>query len=124
MFPADEIARTLLSQYDDYVMGEYSAEPDRQFYSWGTMAAAQRLATTSDSRFADFIAAQANHFVDQEFPAVQRRDNTCALVEGLAAAAAVLVKHGGDRALLQRLMTRIDREMTKNQTLQILTGTL
>ena len=124
LFPTDEATRALLSRYDDYVMGKYSAEPDRQFYSWGTMAAAQRLAITFDSKFAEFITAQAKHFVDQELPAVQRRENTCALVEGLAAAAAVLAKHGGDRALLHRLTTHIDREMTKNQALQIPTGTI
>jgi hypothetical protein len=124
LFPADETAGALILRYDDYVMGKYSADPDRQFYSWGTMAAARRFATTSDSKFADFIAAQANRFVDQEFFTAQRSENTCALVEGLAAAAAVLAKQDGDRALLQRLMSRIDREMTKNRTLQIPTGTL
>jgi hypothetical protein len=124
LFPADETTRALLLRYDDYVMGKYTAEPDGQFYSLGTMAASQRLATTSVSKFADFIAAQANHFVDQEFPAAQRHENTCALVEGLAAAVAVLAKHEGDRALLQRLTTRIEREMTKNRTLQIQPGTL
>jgi len=124
LFPADETTGALLSRYDDYVMEKYSAEPDRQFYSWGTMAAVQRLATTSGSKFVEFIAAQADHFVDQEFPAAQRRENTCALVEGLAAAAAELAKHGGDRVLLRRLTTRIDREMTKNQALQIPTGTI
>jgi hypothetical protein len=124
LFPADESATALVSRFDDYVMGKYSTEPDRQFYSWGTMAAAQRLAATSDAKFAKFIAAQADHFVDQEFAAAQRNDNTCALVEGLAAAAAVLAKDGGNRALQQRLMTRIDREMTKNRALQIPTGTI
>jgi len=122
-FPTDDNASSLLSRYDDYVMEKYSTEPDRQSYSWGTMAAAQRLATTSDSRFVEFIGAQASHFVDREFPTAQRRENTCALVEGLAAAAGVLFTHDGDRALLQRLMTRIDREMTKNRALQILPGT-
>ena len=58
LFPADETTTSLLSRYDDYVMGKYSAEPNGQFYSWGTMAATQRLATTSDSRFVEFIAAQ------------------------------------------------------------------
>jgi hypothetical protein len=124
LFPADKRVRALLSQYDGYVMGKYSAEPNRQFYSWGTMAAARRLATTSDPKFAAFIAAQASHFVDQEFPAAERRENTCALVEGLAASAAVLAKHDEHRALLQRLMTRIDREMTKNRALQIPTGVI
>jgi len=124
VFPADETARTLLSQYDNYVMEEYTAEPDREFYSWGAMAAAQRLAATSDSKFAEFIAAQASHFADEEIAAAQRRENTCALVEGLAAAAAALAKRDGNRALLQKLMTRIDREMTKNRTLQIPAGTL
>ncbi len=124
LFPADETVRALLSQYDDYVMEKYSAEPDLQFYSWGTMAAARRLATTSDSKFAKFIAAQASHFLDQEVPAAKQRDNTCSFVEGLAAAVGVLVKQDGDRALLQKLTTRIDREMTKNRALQIPTGTV
>jgi len=124
LFPAEKTASALVSEYDDYVMDKYSAEPDRQFYSWGTMAAAQRLATTSDSKFAEFIEAQANHFVDQKFPAAQRRENTCALVEGLAAAAGVLAKRDGDRLLLRRLTTRIDREMAKNRALQIPTGTI
>ncbi|MFZ0694653.1 MAG: hypothetical protein WAN51_10980, partial [Alphaproteobacteria bacterium] len=52
------------------------------------------------------------------------RDNTCSFVEGLAAAVGVLVKQDGDRALLQKLTTRIDREMTKNRALQIPTGTV
>ena len=36
----------------------------------------------------------------------------------------MLAKHDGNRALLQKLTTRIDREMSKNRTLQILPGTL
>jgi hypothetical protein len=121
-FPADEHVRAMLSHYDDYVLGKYSAEPNEQFYSWGTMAAARRLATTSDTKFADFIAAQASHFVDHAVPAVQLLENTCALVEGLAAAATVLAKHDDHRVLLGRLLTRINREMAKNRALQIPTG--
>jgi hypothetical protein len=122
LFPADERVRVLLSQFDGYLLEKYSAEPDRRFYSWGTMAAARRLATTSDSKFAVFIAAQASHFVDHEFPTATSPENSCAIVEGLAAAATVLAKHDEHRALLERLMTRINREMTKNRALQIPTG--
>jgi hypothetical protein len=122
IFRDDGRARELLSGYDDHVMDKYSAEPNRQFYSWGTMAAARRLATTSDAKFVKFISAQANHFVDLEFLAVQRRENTCAFVEGLATAAAVLARRDGHQKLMKRLTARIDREMDKNRALQIRPG--
>jgi hypothetical protein len=122
LFPADETVKAIIDQYDDYLLGKYSGEPNPQFYSWGTMAAARRLTTTSDSKFADFIAEQASHFVDLELPAADQRENTCALVEGLAAAAAVLAKHAEHLTLFGKLMARINREMTKNQALQISKG--
>lgn len=122
LFPADEYVRAMLSQHDDYVLAKYSAEPDLQFFSWGAMAAAQRFAATSDPRFRDFIAAQASHFVDHNFSGTEALENTCAFVEGLASAAAVLAKYDKYQALLLKLMKRIDREMTKNQALQIPIG--
>jgi hypothetical protein len=122
LFPADAAVNAMLKSYDDYVLGKYSAEPNVQFYSWGMMAAAQRLATTSDSKFTDFIAAQVSHFVDQKFSGADARENSCSFVEGLAAAGAVLVRHDEYRALREKLLTRINREMTKNRELQITIG--
>ena len=119
LFPADESLRILLSDLDDYFLGKYAAEPDLQFYSWGTMAAAQRFAATSDPKFADFIAAQTSHFLDLKFTTAQQSENSCALIEGFAAAASLLSKRGGQAELLQRLNNRIQDEMVKNQALQI-----
>ena len=122
LFPKDERLSALLSSHDDYVIEKYSAEPELQFYSWGTMAAVQRLATTSDAKFAAFIAAQTRHFLGQEVPTAQQDQNSCAFVEGLAAAAAALAKRGGQPELVQQLTSRIDHEMTRNRALQIAPG--
>jgi hypothetical protein len=112
----------MLKNYDDYLLRKYSAEPNEQFYSWGPMAAAQRLTTSSDSKFTDFIAAQASHFVHRQFSSAEARENSCSFVEGLAAAGAVLVRLDEYRELREKLLTRINREMTKNRALQIIMG--
>jgi hypothetical protein len=123
MFPADERARDLLSGYDDYVLEKYSTAPNRQFFSWGMMAATKRLESTSGTKFEAFIATQATHFVDLEVPAAQRSDNSCAFVEGLVAAASVLGRQGSHGDLIEKLISRTNLEMMKNRALQIPSGT-
>lgn len=84
----------LLDRLETRVMVKYLEKPDNQFAHWGLMAAAQRLRTTGDTRYLDFIAAFVTDFVRNRMPANDMRGNRCAALEGLMAAAGALEDHG------------------------------
>jgi len=118
-----------LRDIDDYLMRRYSDAPSFHFFNWGMMAAAARFAETGDRRFIDFVAAQADIFLDPAAVMADRAmaagpdENTCFYVEGLVAAARVLRADGDSHAeLLARVRTRIDSEMAKNHALQLQSG--
>lgn len=126
VFPQDQATAAVLSRVDDYLMEKYAdspRSPRTQFFHWGAMAAVVRFTTTSDRKFSDFAREQARHFLDALRPKLDPDRNSCALVEGLAAAAAVLIaSRDDDTALLKRIQERIGEEMTKNRGLQIRPG--
>lgn len=94
---ANEPALTaLLQRLEDHVMVKYLEEPDNQFAHWGLMAATQRLSTTGNPRYLDFIAAFVADFVRNRMPANEMRGNRCAALEGLMAAAGALKSHGNE----------------------------
>ena len=68
LFPQDRAAASIVARIDDYMMRTYGAQPLREFYSWGTKAAAQRFDTTSDARFSAFIAQQTHAYLDGRNP--------------------------------------------------------
>jgi len=119
-FSLDESLAALLTELDGNLMTRYGREFSFQFYHWGTMAAALRWKRTSDGRFAQFIREQAQVALDQPAWTRARFENTCAPLEGLATAAAVLRgRDDAEIALRRRIHERIDAEMTKNRALQI-----
>jgi hypothetical protein len=119
-FPLDKGLVALLTELDRNLMTRYGREFSFEFYHWGTMAAAFRWKHTSDERFVRFIREQAQAALDHPAWAGARLENTCAPLEGLATAAAVLRRReGGEGALWPRIRERIDAEMTKNRALQI-----
>src|SRR5437660_4653562 len=119
-FSLDESLAALLTELDGNLMTRYGREFSFQFYHWGTMAAALRWKRTSDGRFVQFIRAQAQVALDQPAWTRARFENTCATLEGLATAAAVLRgRDDAEIALRRRIHERIDAEMTKNRALQI-----
>jgi len=124
MFREDRATASVLAQLDDYLLNRYSQHWHKRFYSWGTMAAEVRYATTRDQRFLRFIKSQASDFLARlrEKPKDESRLN-CANLEGLAAAARVLGSHSSrDRPLVQQLRSRIDPAMAENRKLQIQPG--
>jgi hypothetical protein len=105
---------------DDHMIERYAAAPRIEFFHWGMMAAAQRLATTADVKFASFISRQAGHFLDTIALDYGADDNSCSFVEGLAAAMGALrASRWDDADLIRRLGERSEREMIKNRALQI-----
>ncbi|MGB8273895.1 MAG: hypothetical protein WCF16_01340 [Alphaproteobacteria bacterium] len=122
MFPDDARAAKTLHTIDDYMMRAYSERLNLQFFHWGAMAAARRYADTSDGRFLDFLRDQAGRLAEILPPRAEREANSCAFVEGLAAAAAALSSHEPDRPIVARISDRIDSEMAKNRELQIAPG--
>jgi len=118
-FPLDESLAALLTKLDGNLMTRYGREFSFQFYHWGTMAAALRWKRTSDERFVRFIREQAQVALDQPEWTRARFENTCAPLEGLATAAAVLRGDDAETALRRQIYERIDAEMTKNRALQI-----
>lgn len=122
LFPEDRATSAIVAHIDNEMLRTYAALSDTDYYSWGVKAAAQRLETTSDSRFREFIAEQTQAY----FSHVGRSsssDNSCADVEGLATALRVLSAHADRYAgLIRRLRQHINREMDKNLSLQLQPG--
>lgn len=118
-FPAGPISAESLRRMDTYMMGTYGSRYDNFFFHWGAMAAARRFETTAEPRFADFLEKQMRMALDSATPP-EAPNNSCALVEGLAAGATVLARAGRSESDLYRaLRARIDAEMEKNRALQI-----
>lgn len=123
LFPGDRATATIVARVDGYLMRNYVARRNKIFYSWAMKAAAERYAAKSDAKFVEFIAQQTRTFFDAARVRSDSTENSCADVEGLAAAHRVLnsVAHPY-RDLIRQLRHRIDIEMTKNRSLQILPG--
>jgi hypothetical protein len=122
LFPDDADVAVVLARADAYLLSRYRAAPDVAFFQWGLMAAAVRYAATGDRRFLAFIAVQSNGFLS-DWPSVNPDTNSCAAVEGLAAAAAILFAAGGEaRDLASRLAARVEEELSKDLRLQVMPG--
>jgi hypothetical protein len=121
--PTDQDIGKVLAELEGHLMQRYAERVTSGFYQWGTMAAAARLQATGEARFADFVRRQAEKFLDSRWLHDAKASNTCAAVEGLEVAAAVLRRRGDSPALVGRLEARTRDEMEKNRTLQIPSGT-
>jgi len=120
LFPADRATADILAQADNYLMRNYAGRPNTIYYSWAMKAAAERYATNPDAKFVEFIAQQTRTFLDSFRTQSASTENSCADVEGMAAARRVLNSvMRPDRDLVRRLSQRIDSEMIKNLALQI-----
>ncbi|OEO31240.1 hypothetical protein VW23_017285 [Devosia insulae DS-56] len=114
---AAEVAATL-ERLEAGVMARYLAAPDRMFAHWGMMAAAQRLATTGEDRYRDFLKQFAANYVEALMPSADSGTNTCAALEGVIAAAAALERHGVPD-LAATLRARIETDLPHNLNLQL-----
>lgn len=114
---ATEVA-AMLERLEAGVMAKYLATPDRMFAHWGMMAAAQRLRTTGEARYRDFLKVFAANYVAELMPSTDSGTNTCAALEGVIAAAAVLEQHGV-ADLAATLRARIEADLPRNLALQL-----
>jgi hypothetical protein len=112
------VVGSMLDSLEERLMRQYEGQFSIAFYQWGTMAAAVRWDATRRPRFLSFIERQAMDALT--WLSTPRPGNTCATVEGLAAAAGVLREAAGHTDLLARLDQRIADEMRKNYGYQIL----
>ena len=123
LFPKNAEVQRVLEVVDPYLIERYAGEPDIGFNHWGMMAAAERHKVTGAKRFRDFVRNQAEAFLDRLRPAVKPHVNACYSVEGLIAAANMLgEEQGRNREFGERLRRRIDAEIEKSLTFQILPG--
>jgi hypothetical protein len=123
LFPEDRVTAALVARLDDYMIETYSKRPKVIFYSWGTNAAAQRFETTSDGKFLRFIDQITRAYLGNTSQLPRPEENSCAAIEGLAAALRVLAsEENTDRDFIVRLRQYIDKEMDKNRLLQIRKG--
>jgi hypothetical protein len=123
LFPDDRELAGTVAQVDGYMLGTYGATFNHDIYSWAMQAAAERLRATGDAKFAQFIATQTRLRLAETRPASEAREDSCAEVEGLAAALHVLTASTvKDEALVRRLREVIAAEMVKNNALQIQPG--
>jgi len=119
-FPRDEKVASLLRSLEPYLMERYAWEFSTDFYQWGTMAAAKRLKTTGEARYAAFVRQQAQAYLAVPRHEEWRGYNSCAEVEGLVTATRVLRESKGeDGSLRERVRLRVREEMDKNRALQI-----
>jgi UDP-N-acetylmuramoyl-tripeptide--D-alanyl-D-alanine ligase len=114
---APEVA-AMLERLEAGVMAKYLATPDRMFAHWGMMAAAQRLTTTGDARYRDFLKLFAADYVAELMPSADSGTNTCAALEGVIAAAAALEQHGV-AGVAATLRARIETDLPRNLELQL-----
>jgi len=120
LFPGDREVAGVVARVDGYMLSTYGAKFNHDIYSWAMKAAAQRLLATGDAKFARFIQAQTKLRLSEARPASEAADNSCAKVEGLAAALRVLTTSAvKDETLVRRLRQVIAAEMVKNNALQI-----
>lgn len=122
-FPADARLREVLADVDDALIARYSSAPHPGFFHWGAMAAAQRLRTTRDARFAQFVRAQSVLFLERFSHRLKAEENNCSTMEGVAAALPVLASAGlasGD--LAQRMQAWLRAEYARLPGLQIRPG--
>lgn len=123
LFPDDRVTSALVARLDDYMINTYSARPNAGFYSWGTSAAVQRLETTSDTKFRTFIGRITRVYLGNTSLLPSAGANSCAAIEGLAAALRVLSsEESPDQNFIVRLRQYVDSEMDKNLLLQIRKG--
>lgn len=123
LFPGNSEVRKILGVVDAYLIEHYGGEPNIGFLHWGMMAAAVRYKTTGAKRFRDFARNQAEAYLDRLRPVFKPDVNACYSVEGLIATADVLEEEQGrNREFGQRLRRRIDAEIEKSLTFQILPG--
>lgn len=115
--PDEATLAPVLERLEAWAMTKYLAEPDNQFAHWGLMAAARRLETTGDPRYLDFIAGFVAPFV-RGMRANEERSNRCAALEGLAAAAGALERHG-KAGLAAEVRAKLDTELAAQLQLQL-----
>ena len=119
----DVRAADAIAALDSDLIEKYSQDPNRSFYHWGAMAAAQRYATTGDARFLSFLQAQADHFFNRFQAHINPEGNSCAAMEGLAATLAALDRPGkSDSALAGQIRRWLSSQGAKLVTLQIKPG--
>lgn len=112
----------MLQRLEASIMARYLAAPDRMFAHWGMMAAAQRLTTTGEPRYRDFLKLFAANYVAELMPSPDSGANTCAALEGVIAAATALDRHGASD-IAATLRGRIETDLVHNFDLQLADST-
>ncbi len=123
--PSDdaEALGSRLQRIDRYMQSTYAAAPTLQFFHWGMMAAAQRGAALDRARSMPLVESMTRHVLDTVPAALVTEENTCTIVEGLAAVAQILRREPQrDFGLLDQIDERITIEMAKNLSMQIMPG--
>ncbi len=123
--PSDDASElgSRLQRIDRYMQSVYAAAPTLQFFHWGLMAVAQRGSALEPRQSTRLVERNTRHVLDTVPETHVAQENTCTIVEGLAAAAQVLRREPQwDMALLKQIDDRITVEMAKNLSLQIQPG--
>jgi hypothetical protein len=119
----DRETAAALEDLDAALLARYSETPTATFFGWGSMAAAQRFATTRDPKFLDYLQRQADLFVGRWHRRMKPEDNNCAILEGAAAMLPVLDAAGeAESNRVRGLRSWSDGEVAKLPRLQIQPG--
>lgn len=121
-YPQDAETAGVLGALDDYLLGRYANSPSRQFYHWGSMAAARRAAMSGERRFDDFLASLTGRYLARNVQLPDGTSNSCHVVEGLASFAGRAETLQGADSLNSKARERIVRLMAQNRQLQIHAG--
>jgi hypothetical protein len=112
-----------LAGVDEVMMARYRPVPRQGFHHWGSMAAAQRYATTSDPRFLAFLRGQTLRYFDTFARTLDPSANNCPEVEGIASALGALDRAGErDSPLARGTREWLAREAKTIARLQVRPG--
>jgi hypothetical protein len=122
-FPADHHAAETLESLDEGLLDFYGREFKRDFFHWGSMAAAARYKDTHDQRFLEFLKVQLTAFLDKMRNNPKADDNNCFMLEGVLDALDALEKSGnGHSHLAKQARAWAEVEMKKTIGLQLQPG--
>jgi len=109
-----------MADIDAYMMRTYAGASGEGFFHWGAMAARQRYATTKNPAFPRFVASMLRAILPRP---LSPDENTCPLLEGLAAGLSLLRNaQFADTTLITATEQRIKNELEKNLGLQLRPG--
>jgi len=122
LFPDSDATAAILDDADRYFATKYVRRPNSSFNHWGLLAASSRFRATGSETMRLAVARFAQLDLIHFKPDFSPTSNTCAFVEGLAAAARTLHGDALNLELYGYVVERLELELAKNLEMQLGAG--